>query len=295
LELVAEVIPGPDAGGGGADGGEGADSDGADGDTTIDTDKPFRVVDFGCGKAYLTFALQDFFTRRGQKCDIVGVDTKADVIAADTALAEKLGCTGLRFEAKSIEEFSADDGAADNSETSAPDLVIALHACDTATDFALAYGMSRKVGAIFAAPCCQQELVAQLSAAKTTADTSTTILAPIFAHGLFRERFAALATDAIRADRLAAAGYRVTVLEFVDPEFTAKNTLIRAVRKPDRATAGITSGPTKAATDTTTGTEKTATPDALTQALGTRLTLDKLLVGAGGGGNGGFFGALGVF
>ena len=211
---------------------------------------PLRILDLGCGKAYLTFALYHFLSTRGQRCEILGIDTKADVLAHNTALAQELGYTGLTFRIQTIESFLAES---EQTAGPAPSLVIALHACDTATDYALAYGIRRKVRAILAAPCCQHEFNAALDP-KTAPD----LLRPLLAHGLFRERFAALAPDAIRALRLKEAGYKVAVLDFVDPEFTPKNTLIRAVRSGESSAAG--------------GIE----PAAIT--CGITLTLDKLLL-----------------
>jgi hypothetical protein len=133
---------------------------------------------------------------------------------------------------------------------------VALHACDTATDEALAYAIQHSVPVVFAAPCCQHELNAVLDAKK-----APPVLEPILAHGLFRERFAALATDAIRAAALTEAGYRVAVLEFVDSDCTPKNTLIRAVLPP---------GATAKCADS-------AAVNPLAAGLGVNLTLERLL------------------
>ncbi|GHV17808.1 SAM-dependent methyltransferase [Fibrobacterales bacterium] len=192
---------------------------------------PLRILDLGCGKAYLTFALYYFLSTRGQECEILGIDTKADVLAHNTALAQQLGYTGLTFRAQTIESFLAEAG---HTTDPAPDLIVALHACDTATDYALAYGIRRKVRAILTAPCCQHEFNAALDP-----KTAPALLRPLLAHGLLRERFAALATDALRAQRLKEAGYKVAVLDFVDPEFTPKNTLIRAVLPLAAATLSL--------------------------------------------------------
>jgi SAM-dependent methyltransferase len=164
-----------------------------------------RVVDFGCGKSYLTFAIHHLLTElRGRQVEIVGLDLKEDVIAACASFAERSGAAGLRFEA--------------GGEV---DLVVSLHACDTATDEALAQAVRWQADAILAVPCCQKEAYRQLESA---------LLAPLLRHGLAKERFAALVTDTLRAQLLELAGYRVQLVEFVALEHTAKNVLIRAVR-----------------------------------------------------------------
>ena len=172
-----------------------------------------RVVDFGCGKSYLTFAIHHLLTvLRGRDVEIVGLDLKEDVIAACAALAEQSGATGLRFERGDIAGFDAEEEV---------DLVVSLHACDTATDEALAQGVRWEADVILAAPCCQKEAYRQLE---------SSLLAPLLRHGLAKERFAALVTDALRAQLLELAGYRTQLVEFVDLEHTAKNVLIRAVK-----------------------------------------------------------------
>ena len=174
---------------------------------------PLRVVDFGCGKSYLTFALHHLLTElRGREVEIVGLDLKADVIEACSALAERAGTRGLSFERGEIAGY--EPGAK-------VDLVVSLHACDTATDEALAQAVRWEVAAILAVPCCQQEAYRQISSA---------LLQPVLRHGLAKERLAALVTDALRAQLLELAGYRTQLVEFVELEHTPKNVLIRAVR-----------------------------------------------------------------
>jgi hypothetical protein len=174
--------------------------------------RALRIVDFGSGKSYLTFALYHLLAvARGLDVEVVGLDLKEDVIERCRALAERLGYERLRFEVGDIALF---DGAP-------ADVVVSLHACDTATDDALARAVEWEAEVILAVPCCQHELSGQLR---------TDGLAPLLGHGLLRERFAALATDAARAELLTAVGYRTQVVEFVDLEHTAKNVLIRAVR-----------------------------------------------------------------
>jgi SAM-dependent methyltransferase len=172
-----------------------------------------RVVDFGCGKSYLTFAIHHLLTElRGRDVEIVGLDLKEDVIAACASLAERSGAAGLRFERGDIASFEAGGEV---------DLVVSLHACDTATDEALAQAVRWEADAILAVPCCHKEAYRQLE---------SSLLAPLLRHGLAKERFAALVTDTLRAQLLELAGYRAQLVEFVSLEHTAKNVLIRATK-----------------------------------------------------------------
>ena len=181
-------------------------------------ERPLRIVDFGCGKAYLTFALYHYLHNlRGLNIALVGVDLKQDVLAQCSALAVNLGYAGLSFAAGGIQNF-----ALDGEETA--DMVIALHACDTATDDALARAVAWNAQVILAAPCCQHELFRKIQ---------NDALAPLLRHGILRERLSALVTDALRAEMLAAHGYAVQMLEFVEAEHTPKNILIRAVKRGD--------------------------------------------------------------
>jgi hypothetical protein len=177
--------------------------------------RPLRIVDFGSGKSYLTFALYHLLAvERGLVVDILGLDLKEDVIERCRALADTLGHERLRFEVGDISLFR-DEPA---------DVVVSLHACDTATDAALERAVRWNAEVILAVPCCQHELSEQIH------DDD---LVPLLTHGILRERFAALATDAARAELLRAVGYDARVIEFVDLEHTAKNLLIRAVRRRD--------------------------------------------------------------
>ncbi len=174
---------------------------------------PLRVVDFGCGKSYLTFALHHLLTElRGFEVEIVGLDLKDDVVATCSALAERSGVTGLRFERGDIATFDAGGKV---------DLVVSLHACDTATDEALAQAVRWGADVILAVPCCHKEAYRQLR---------SDLLAPLLRHGLSKERFATVITDSMRAQLLELAGYRTQLVEFVELEHTPKNVLIRAVR-----------------------------------------------------------------
>ena len=172
-----------------------------------------RIVDFGCGKSYLTFAIHHLLTElRGRDVEIVGLDLKADVIAACAAFAERSNASGLRFELGDIRGFQAPGHV---------DLVVSLHACDTATDAALAQAIRWEADAILAVPCCQKETYRQIE---------NDLLAPLLRHGLAKERFASLVTDTLRAQLLELHGYRAQLVEFVPLEHTAKNVLIRAVK-----------------------------------------------------------------
>ena len=218
----------------------------------VSAEQPLRVVDFGSGKSYLTFAVQYFLTDiRGIPCDITGLDLKEDVIAYCTALATQCKCKNLHFAVGDIAQYG---------EAAAPDIVMTLHACDTATDYALNYAITRGTTAILSVPCCQHELNAQL------AKQPDSPFAPLLKHGILKERFAALATDALRAEYLEQAGYKVQVLEFIDMAHTPKNLLIRAVKKQ-------IAGASPAVASNVARTEA----DALTHALGVTQTLGTLL------------------
>lgn len=173
-----------------------------------------QIIDFGCGKAYLTFALYHYLSViHGFDLQIHGLDLKEDVIQFCQALAEKLKFKSLQFTVGDIQHFK---------HTGKIDLVIALHACDIATDIAIAHAVKWEADVIMCVPCCQKELFKQIHN-----DTLT----PILKHGILKERFAAIATDAARAQLLDIAGYQTQVLEFIDLEHTPKNLLIRAVRQ----------------------------------------------------------------
>jgi hypothetical protein len=184
-----------------------------------------RVVDYGSGRAYLTFALHDLLTRvHGREVDVLGLDLKAHVVAECEALARRLGADGLRFEVGDISGADLQD----------VDLVVSLHACDTATDAALERAVRAGARVILAVPCCQHELLGQLE---------NEMLRPMLRHGTLKERFAAEVTDAARARLLELAGYDVQVVEFVPLEHTPKNVLLRATRtdRPPPDTARLAS------------------------------------------------------
>jgi SAM-dependent methyltransferase len=175
--------------------------------------KPLTIVDFGCGKSYLTFALYHLLTIKERlPVQIIGLDLKQDVIDTCSKLARELEWDNLSFSVGDIANF---EGHTDI------DMVVTLHACDTATDSALLKAIGWGASVILSVPCCQHELFRQLS---------QPILKPLLKHGILKERFSALVTDAIRANLLEMAGYRTQLLEFIDMEHTPKNILIRAVK-----------------------------------------------------------------
>ena len=183
-------------------------------------DRPLRIVDFGSGKSYLTFAAYYFLTEiKKIPCEVFGLDLKKDVIEHCANLARKYGYSNLNFAVGDIAKYSG--------ETS-PDIIVTLHACDTATDYALKYALEHNTKAILSVPCCQHEINSQIG--KNTVEENSP-LAIFMKHGIIRERFAALATDAIRAELLEEKGYAVQLMEFIDMEGTPKNLLIRAVKK----------------------------------------------------------------
>ena len=159
----------------------------------------------------------NFFLESVKKipCQITGVDLKEDVIKSCSDLAVRLGVKNMNFVCGDIAKYSGKN----------PDIVITLHACDVATDYALAFAVERGAKAILSVPCCQKEVNAQLG------KSSNALFAPLLRHGIFRERFSALVTDAVRAQLLEARGYKVQVLEFIDMEGTPKNLMIRALLK----------------------------------------------------------------
>ncbi len=188
-------------------------------------EEPLRVIDFGSGKSYLTFATYYFLNDiKKIPCRITGLDLKEDVIKECSALSKKLNCLNLDFKIGNIEDFDEDKN---------PDIIITLHACDTATDYALNYAVTKNAKAILSVPCCQHEINIQLEKSSTVKNSSFSLLAK---YGLIRERFSALVTDALRAELLEQQNYNVQILEFIDMSHTPKNILIRAVKKQGHQT-----------------------------------------------------------
>lgn len=183
----------------------------------LSRNREISMIDFGCGKSYLTFAMYYYLhEKKGFDLRITGLDLKADVIARCNALAEEFGYEKLKFLHGDIADYEGTDQV---------DLVVTLHACDTATDYALAKAVAWNAKAILSVPCCQHELNRQIR---------NELLEPVLKYGLLKERMAALLTDGLRASMLERAGYQVQVLEFIDMEHTPKNILIRAVKEPEK-------------------------------------------------------------
>lgn len=177
-----------------------------------------RVVDFGCGKSYLTLAIYHLLAVIHRRdVEIVGIDRSADVVATCGAIIDRLGLSGVSVREGDISQFEQDGPV---------HLAVSLHACDTATDAAIARAVEWDANVILAAPCCQHEVAGKMASPE---------LELIEQHGILKERFAALATDALRAAALEAAGYRTQVIEFIDLDHTAKNLLIRSVRRTNRS------------------------------------------------------------
>lgn len=176
-------------------------------------DRQLTILDFGCGKSYLTFAMYHYLREvEGLDLQVVGLDLKEDVICHCNELVQKLNYENLKFLVGDIAKYS---------EVEHVDMVVTLHACDTATDAALEKAVRWGADVILSVPCCQHEMYDQVD---------NEILHPMLKHGIIKERFAALATDSVRAALLEIMGYKTQILEFIDLEHTPKNLLIRAVR-----------------------------------------------------------------
>lgn len=173
-----------------------------------------RVVDAGCGKAYMSLALVAYGRATGTRVELTGLDANPAVIETVREIADRLGYDEARFEATTIEAYETDEPV---------DLLVSLHACDTATDEAIAAGVRLGAEAIVVAPCCHHELAGQIAANERDG---------ILRHGLLLARQADLVTDALRAAALESLGYRVDVIEFVATEHTPKNVMLRAERAP---------------------------------------------------------------
>lgn len=185
-------------------------------------DRELTILDFGCGKSYLTFAMYYYLHElKGYDIRVIGLDLKKDVIAHCSALAQKYGYEKLTFLHGDIADYEG---------VSEVDMVVTLHACDTATDYALAKAVGWNAKVILSVPCCQHELNRQIQ---------NEMLSPVLDYGLLKERFAALLTDGLRAKYLESKGYETQVLEFIDMEHTPKNILLRAVKSKKMNTVRV--------------------------------------------------------
>ncbi|MEG1782570.1 MAG: SAM-dependent methyltransferase [Oscillospiraceae bacterium] len=181
---------------------------------SLPKDRPIKIVDFGCGKAYLTFALYYYVVKiLGRQAYITGLDLKEDVIDFCNNVSKQLNYETLEFQKGDIKDYS---------RTQDVDMVIMLHACDNATDEGIVQSLKFNAKIIIAVPCCQHEFFKQI-------DNEN--LKPMLQFGIIKERLSALATDSLRAQLLKAVGFEVGVMEFIDTEHTPKNIAIRAVKK----------------------------------------------------------------
>lgn len=188
----------------------------------FEKEESIHIIDFGCGKSYLTFALYYYLHElKKREVTITGLDLKEDVIDHCNTLAEKYGYDKLCFLKGDIAKFEG---------TEKVDMVVTLHACDTATDYALKKAIDWDARVIFSVPCCQHEVNKQIE---------NELFSPVFKYGLIRERLSALLTDAVRANLLEERGYDTQILEFIDMEHTPKNILIRAVKNKECGETGI--------------------------------------------------------
>lgn len=189
--------------------------------STLRDARELRAVDLGAGKGYLTFAAYDFFQSRNVQIEMTGVESRDELVTLANRVAHEVGFEGLKFLA----------GAIGNFDPGAPlDLLLALHACDTATDDALYLGIRSGAALIVAAPCCHREVRPHVD--------PPGVLAPVWRHGILAERSAEIVTDALRALLLEIHGYKAEVFEFISPEHTSKNLMIAAQRRAQPRDAG---------------------------------------------------------
>ena len=185
---------------------------------SLQKDREVTILDFGCGKSYLTFAMYYYLKElKGYDVNIIGLDLKEDVIKKCSSLARKYGYEKLHFLQGDIADYEG---------VNKVDMVVTLHACDKATDYALAKAVEWDAEVILSVPCCQHELNYRIQ---------NDLLEPVLKYGILKERMSALITDGIRAELLESEGYHTQILEFIDMEHTPKNLLIRAVKTGDKA------------------------------------------------------------
>lgn len=178
-----------------------------------------KIIDFGCGKSYLTFALYHYLKNiKNLNIDVIGLDLKEDVINHCNIIAKDLNFNNLQFLKGDIKDFDIFKDV---------DLIFSLHACNNATDYSILKGLELGAKAILAVPCCQSEINQKIDKSPTTELKG--VLSPFGNHGILQERFSSLATDALRALSLELCGYNTKVMEFIDMEHTPKNILIKAI------------------------------------------------------------------
>ncbi len=188
----------------------------------LETENP-TIIDFGCGKSYLTFALYYYLVKvKGWNVTIIGLDLKEKVIADLNILKDQLGYEGLEFRVGDIAMFDYDRPI---------DMVISLHACNLATDYALEKAVKWNAKVILAVPCCHKEIHRQIQ-------IKGTVMEPVLSYGLIEERMSALMTDGLRGELLKAVGYEVQIMEFIDMSHTPKNIMIRAYRSIEESWQG---------------------------------------------------------
>lgn len=179
-------------------------------------ERPLRIIDFGCGKAYLTFAIYHYLSIvKGMEVQIIGLDLKEDVISFCNGVAKDLGYEGLEFMIGDIADYTSDSA----------DMVVTLHACDTATDYALINAVKWNTAVILSVPCCQHELFSQIK---------NNIHQPMLKHGILKDRLTEYLTDGLRGLKLESCGYDVSMIEFTGLEHTSRNIMIKAVKKKGR-------------------------------------------------------------
>ena len=217
---------------------------------SLQKDREVTILDFGCGKSYLTFAMYYYLKElKGYDVNIIGLDLKEDVIKKCSGLALKYGYEKLHFLQGDIADYEG---------VNKVDMVVTLHACDKATDYALAKAIEWDAEVILSVPCCQHELNYRIQ---------NDLLEPVLKYGILKERMSALITDGIRAELLESEGYHTQILEFIDMEHTPKNLLIRAVKTGDKASVAKLSQMTDAFNGHLT-LEKLIYPEGLSQKKG---------------------------